>query len=117
MAFAKILVVDDGSRTTDYALSAELAGLGYASVTASLEAADEVLASMPSPAAILMQLPRSARSDRDSFLALAERLKAESRTAGVPIIFVEQPFGSGPGSFGAALEERIGPRVLSEPDL
>ena len=41
--FPKVLVVDDGERTPDDALSAELAGLGYASVTASLEAAEDVL--------------------------------------------------------------------------
>lgn len=115
-AFQKVLVVDDGVRPCDRALSAELAELGYASVTASLDAADDVLASMPSPAAILLHLPRSGGSaDRDPFLALAERFR-KTRGAGVPILLLEHT-GAGSGGFAAALEGQIGARLLNEPLL
>ena len=60
----RILIVDDGARETDAALSAELAELGYASVTASLEATDEVLALIPTPKAIVLQVPRGAAAGR-----------------------------------------------------
>ena len=50
----KILVVDNGRRDCDSALSTELAEMGYASVTAPFEAADEVLAMMPRPVAIVL---------------------------------------------------------------
>ena len=54
----KVLVVDNGERAPDSALSAELAGMGYASVTAPFEAADDVLALIPSPAAVLLHMPQ-----------------------------------------------------------
>ena len=50
--FPKVLVVDNGERPLDRALSAELAELGFASVTVSREAADDVLALIRSPSAI-----------------------------------------------------------------
>jgi hypothetical protein len=116
-AFPKVLVVDNGARPLDHSLAADLAELGYASVTASLEAADDVLAVLRSPAAILLQLPRdTAAAERDAFLALAERLKARHGAAGVPVVVIEQPFGSGPASFASALEGRIGATVLNEPE-
>ena len=58
--FQKVLVVDDGARNAEHAISAELAGLGFASVTTWLEATDEVLELIPPPAAILLQLPKPA---------------------------------------------------------
>ena len=57
----KILVVDNGERDPDGALSAELAGLGYSSVTAGVEAAEEVLAILPSPAAVVLQCRKRPR--------------------------------------------------------
>ena len=68
--FPKVLVVDDGERNADRALSAELAELGFASVTASLEAADDVLELIPSPAAIFVQVPK------DSSPAQQKRFRA-----------------------------------------
>ena len=62
--FQKVLVVDDGARNAEHAISAELAGLGFASVTTSLEATDEVLELIPPPAAILLQLPKRSRARR-----------------------------------------------------
>ncbi len=49
------------------------AELGYASVTASLEAADDVLAMMPNPAAVLLHVPR--RDTGGTFRLQSERLR------------------------------------------
>jgi CheY-like chemotaxis protein len=100
--FPKVLVVDDGERNADRALSAELAELGFASVTASLEAADDVLELIPSPAAIFVQVPEhSSPAQQKRFMDLAERLKAREGETGVPVIVVE---GSRPGGYAAALQ-------------
>jgi hypothetical protein len=86
----KVLVIDDGERSPDSALSAELAELGFASVTTSFEAAEDVLAVLPTPSAILLQLPRGNGSvRRQSFQNLAERLRAKKALAGIPVVVVE----------------------------
>jgi len=83
----KVLVVDNGERAPESALSAELAGLGYASVTAPFEAADDVLALIPSPAAVVLQMPRKADwSERRRFLELANRLRKTLDSSGIPVI-------------------------------
>lgn len=83
----KVLVVDSGERTPDSALSAELAGMGYASVTAPFEAAGDVLALIPSPAAVVLQMPRQADwSERRRFLELANRLRKSLASSRVPVI-------------------------------
>ena len=83
--FQKVLVVDDGARNAEHAISAELAGLGFASVTTSLEATDEVLELIPPPAAILLQLPKRSRTaDYKDFMDLADRLKAKNSAIPVP---------------------------------
>ncbi|MGO4570852.1 hypothetical protein [Microvirga sp. 2TAF3] len=83
----KILVVDNGEREPESALSAELAGMGYASVTAPFEAADDVLAMIPSPAAVVLQVPPQAKwSERRRFLELAQRLRISMAPSGVPIL-------------------------------
>src|SRR3712207_2516189 len=91
----KVLVVDDGERSLDRALSVELAELGYASVTTSFEAAEDVLAVLPVPSAILLQLPRKAGQARQQgFRDLAERLRAKPDLKGVPVVLVEpRPVG------------------------
>lgn len=100
--FPKVLVVDDGERNADRALSAELAELGFASVTASLDAADDVLELIPSPAAIFVQIPeRCSPTQQKRFMDLAERLKAQEGKTGVPLIVVE---GSRPGGYATALQ-------------
>lgn len=120
-ALQKILVVDDGRRDADRALSAELAELGYASVTTSLEATEEVLAVIPAPAAILLQMParRGAardpgRADRASFVALAERLRAPAYR-GVPVIVLDRGATGGPIDLQSRIGSRV--RVLNEPEL
>jgi hypothetical protein len=86
----KVLVVDDGERSPDRALSVELAELGFASVTTSFEAAEDVLALLPVPSAILLQLPSTKDTARQqNFRDLAERLKAKQSLTGVPVVVVE----------------------------
>ncbi|ACL61922.1 hypothetical protein [Methylobacterium nodulans] len=111
-ALQKVLVVDDGHRAVDRALSAELAELGYASVTASLDAADDVLAMMPRPAAVLLHLPSS---EKGTFRTRVERLREQMRSAGVPVIVVDGAGGQTGGPID--LQSRIGTRVFNEPEL
>jgi hypothetical protein len=83
----KVLVVDNGERAPDSALSAELAGMGYASVTTPFEAADDVLALIPSPAAVVLQMPQHANwSERRRFLELASRLRKTLADSHTPVI-------------------------------
>ncbi|AWB22926.1 hypothetical protein DA075_20115 [Methylobacterium currus] len=112
-ALQKVLVVDDGHRAVDRALSAELAELGYASVTASLEAADDVLAMMPRPAAVLLHVPP--RDTGGAFRMMSERLREQMRGAGIPVIEVDAA-GQQTGA-PIDLQSRIGTRVLNEPEF
>jgi hypothetical protein len=83
----KILVVDNGRRGPDSALSTELAEMGFASVTTPFEAADEVLAMMPSPVAIVLQMSQqSDLAEQTRFMALAPRLRSAMRASGTPVI-------------------------------
>jgi hypothetical protein len=107
--FQHVLVVDNGERAPDSALSAELAEMGYASVTAPLETTDEVLALMPNPVAVVLQMPKSAAwSERRRFLELANRLRKSLSSGNVPVIITG-------GSSGAAtmLQNELGGRVLA----
>lgn len=106
--FPKVLVVDDGERKPDRAISAELAELGYASVTASLEAAEDVLSLVPSPAAIFLEVPDRSRARRQGFIDLANRLKARPSIGGVPIIVVDAAQAAAAGGYGAVLQSRLG---------
>ena len=112
-ALQQVLVVDDGHRAIDHSLAAELAELGYASVTASLEAADDVLAVITRPAAILLQT--SSRKD-PAFATLSERLRAQMLLIGIPVIVVDEIADRRAGT-SIDLQSRIGPYVLNEPDL
>jgi hypothetical protein len=115
-AFRKVLVVDDGERRSNRALSAELAELGFASVTTSLEATEDVLAVIPPPSAILLQLPNGRRSpDYDSFMALAKRLRAND--SGIPVILVDASAPSQPGGYASVLQDRFGARAVAKPEL
>ena len=115
--FPKVLVVDNGERPLDRALSAELAELGFASVTVSREAADDVLALIRSPSAILLQMPADRQSrEYASFLKLAERLKA-SDAVGVPIILVDLSTYAQPGGYASLLQAHFGAQALAKPEL
>ncbi len=109
----KVLVVDNGERAPDSALSAELAGLGYASVTAPFEAADDVLALIPSPAAVVLQMPHHANwSERRRFLALATRLRKTLAETSTPVIITG-------GVSGAAtmLQNELRSRAVASAEL
>ena len=110
----KILVVDSGRRAADSALSSELAEMGFASVTTPFEAADEVLATMRSPVAIVLQLSRqSDASERARFMDLAARLRQAMKASGTPVIVTG-------GTSGAAtmVQDHLGGRVAAhEPVL
>ena len=115
--FQKVVVVDDGDRTMDRALSAELAELGFASVTTSYEATDDVLELIPSPSAIVVQLPRrSAGSDYDRLVAWVERLKEKQGAAGIPVIVVD-PRSPRSGSYAAMLQNGFASRAVAKPEL
>ena len=107
----KVLVVDNGERAADFALSAELAEMGFASVTTPVETADDVLALTPSPSAIVLQMPNGSYAERQRFLELAERLKTSR--SGVPVIVL----GGANGATAALLQNELGTRVLSKPEL
>lgn len=114
----KVLVIDDGERSPDRALSVELAELGFASVTTSFEAAEDVLAVLPIPSAILLQLPGTPDSvRRQSFRELAERLRAKKALAGIPVVVVEPRHGV-PVLSGAypLIEDQFGVHTLAKPD-
>ncbi|GJE27467.1 hypothetical protein [Methylobacterium organophilum] len=109
-ALQQVLVVDDGRRAVDHSLAADLAGLGFASVTASIEAADDVLAVIARPAAILLQLS----STDPTRAALAQRLREQMLAGGIPVIDMDD---AGPRAGAPVdLKSRIGPYVLNEPD-
>lgn len=114
-AFPKVLVVDDGARPLDRALSAELAELGFASVTASHEAADDVLALIPSPSAIILQMPSGFGRDQAAFQALADRLRANA-AVDVPVILVDPSTSARPGGYAALIQDRFGAQALAKPE-
>ena len=112
--FQKVVVVDNGDRAQDFALSAELAEMGFASVTTPVETADDVLAIVRSPAAIVLQVPQGAGwAERQRFTALADRLRESQRDSGIPVIVVGGPNGA----TAAMLQNQLGTRVLSKPEL
>lgn len=111
--FQKVLVVDNGEREPDSTLAVELAGMGYASVTTPYEAADDVLAMMPSPAAVVLQMPRQANwAERRRFLELAHRLRRSLSPSGIPVLIT----GGVSGAL-TMLQNELGTRAVAGPDL
>jgi hypothetical protein len=112
----KVLVVDNGERALNHSLSAELAEMGFASVTTPLEVTEEVLALIPSPAAVVLHMPRNAtRTERQQFLDLAERLRTTLRHHNTPVILMNGTDGS--GAQASLLQSELGTRILSKPEL
>ncbi len=110
----KVIVVDSGKRGADGALSAELASMGYASVTVSLDATEEVMPLLDSPAAVVLQIPPQATiAERRRFLALAERLRPRLAPSQVPVILI----GDGSGAHASLLQSELGARIPSKPEL
>ena len=111
-ALQKILIVDDGSRRGGRTLSAELAELGYASVTASLDAIEDVLALVGEPSAIVIDMATADRSLHPAFQALAERLRNGPHGAVIPILELDASRGGLPLDLGG----RMRTRTLNAPD-
>ncbi|CAM3106708.1 MULTISPECIES: hypothetical protein [Methylobacterium] len=112
-ALQQVLVVDDGVRAVDRSLSGELANLGYASVTASMEAADDVLAVIARPAAVLLQAP----TRRDpAYARRAARLRAQLRDRGIPVLLIGDA-AEGRAGGPVDLATRLGAYVAAQPDL
>jgi hypothetical protein len=112
-ALQQVLVVDDGVRAVDRSLSGELANLGYASVTASMEAADDVLAVIARPAAVLLQAPTRRNP---AYARRAARLRGQLRDRGIPVLLIGEsgaPRAGGP----VDLATRLGAYVAAQPDL
>jgi hypothetical protein len=110
----RVIVVDNGDRSSDTALSAELAELGFASVTTSLEAADEVLALLPSPAAILLQLPRAPDDDvRSAFAEFARRMRTLYLTT--PVIVIDPSRDDPKTGYAALLQAQVGSPAYAKP--
>lgn len=113
----KVLVVDDGDRNPIDSLSAELAELGYSSVTASFEAADQVLDVIQRPSAIFLKMPaRIGSPDYQNFLALAEMLRQREGTSGVPVIMWERQAVLPSGGLSVLLDGEPAPKVLTAPE-
>ena len=110
-ALQKILIVDDGIRRGGRTLSAELAELGYASVTASLEATDEVLALLGDPTAIVIDMPLADAARHAEFVALAARLRGSRYGERAPVIEIDSSRGGAPIN----LRGRVGTRTLNAP--
>ena len=108
----KVLVVDNGERDSVSALSAELAGMGYASVTAHYEAADDILALIPSPAAVVLHMSKRAdMSERQQFIELARRLRKTLSSSQTPVII------TGGTSAAAILHNQLSTRAVAMAEL
>ena len=108
----KVLVVDSGERSAGGAVSAQLAEMGLASVTAPLAAAEEILELMPSPTAVVFQIPASANfEERRSYLRLADRVRA----AAIPVLIIGE--NDAAGGQAALLQSDLSARVLSQAAL
>jgi hypothetical protein len=82
----KVLVVDNGEREEVDPLAAELAELGFSSVTTSFEAADDVLQVISQPSAIFLKMPQKVGDEGASeILALADRLRIAQGLTGAPV--------------------------------
>lgn len=103
----RIIVVDNGDREPQAALSAELAELGYASITTSVEAAPDVFASIVEPDAVLLDIPGDSDARTDAaFAAFAGRL--ERTHPDIPVIRLEGAGASLSNANLATLQSRIG---------
>jgi hypothetical protein len=110
-ALQKILIVDDGTRRGGRTLSAELAGLGYASVTTTLEATDEILPLLGDLAAIVIDMPRADGALHAEFAALVARLRDGRLGATAPVIEIDSSRGGAPIDLGGW----VGRRTVNAP--
>jgi hypothetical protein len=111
----KVLVVDNGEREGVDALAAELAELGFSSVTTSFEAADDVLQVIPQPSAIFVKVPpRAGDTSRDEIIALADRLRVRQGSAGAPVFVWDRARMMESGGVSALLSRELGLQHLAE---
>lgn len=110
----RIIVVDTGDRGPDAAISADLAELGIMSVTLSLEAASEVIATLPEPDAVFLHLPDDAGpSIRADFAAFADELEANNPA--LPVITIDGAADQMAGSHLSLLQGRLGATSPAKP--
>lgn len=111
----KVLVVDDGERSLERALSGDLAEMGFSSVTTSLEAAEDVLEMISPPSAIFLQMPSPSYAERHShFVALGERLRQKTAMTAIPVILVDHRAQA--DGLSAIMSREFGPQVLDLAD-
>ena len=85
-------------------------------MTTSYEATEDVLAVIPPPSAILLQMPSRGRSPSyASFMKLAERLRAND--AGIPVTVVDASAPSQAGGYASVLQDCFGARAVAKPEL
>jgi hypothetical protein len=110
----KVLVVDNGERDEVDPLAAELAELGFASVTTSFEAADDVLQVIPQPSAIFLKMPQKAGDRRsEEILALADRLRVTQGSAGAPVFVWDRTNMLESGGVSALLRGEFGAEAVA----
>jgi|LFEF01.1.fsa_nt_gb hypothetical protein len=114
--FQKVLVVDDGAREADRALSAQLAEYGLSSITASLDATEDLLDVIPLPSAIMLHVPCASAGPeaRREFLARAQSIRLKA--SGVPVILVDDAIVATSGACARLLAAQFPGTVLSKPD-
>ena len=110
----KVLVVDNGERDGVDPLAAELAELGFSSVTTSFEAADDVLEVIPQPSAIFLKVPQKpGDKSSDEILALAARLRLTQGSAGAPVFVWDRARMLENGGVSALLNGHLNDRPLA----
>ena len=110
----KVLVVDNGERDGVDPLAAELAELGFSSVTTSFEAADDVLQVISAPSAIFVKMPQKPgdKSEAD-ILALADRLRLAQGNTGAPVFVWDRARMLSSGGVSAMLYGEFGAEMLA----
>lgn len=112
-ALTKVLVIDSGRRGAADLLSTELAELGLSSVTASLEAAHEVLEVIERPSAIFLNMPADRGGhEHASFVRLASSLRSLGGVPGIPVIEWDRSAATAPGAISAILRSEVGPQAV-----
>lgn len=110
----KVLVVDNGERDGVDPLAAELAELGFSSVTTSFEAADDVLQVISPPSAIFVKVPQRAGDKGETdILALVDRLRLAQGEAGAPVFVWDRARILGSGGVSAMLHGEFGAEALA----
>ncbi|MGY6568301.1 MAG: hypothetical protein ACXIVE_04835 [Salinarimonas sp.] len=110
----RIIVVDTGDRGPDAAISADLAELGIMSVTLSLEAASEVISTLPEPDAVFLHLPDGAGpAIRADFAAFAGELEASNPA--LPVITIDGAADQMAGSHLSFFKGQIGSASSEKP--